>query len=122
MITYGCKMHYALSFAKGRFAAVSESTKVKKVRREWGMFPLLKDKSPQTLFSSPLYKGKELPYPLEMDHHFILQWICKLILNLSQMLPVTMQCFQFSGFFKKCKHSSYVSFYLAKRLHFSFSP
>lgn len=42
MLTYGYIMHYALSLAKERFSAVSESTMDTKVRRKQGMFPLLK--------------------------------------------------------------------------------
>lgn len=42
MITYGYKVHDALSFAKERFAAVSETTKNKKLKREREMFLLLK--------------------------------------------------------------------------------
>lgn len=69
MITYGYKMHYALSFAKERFAAVSETTK-DKVRREWGMFPLLKiNLKPFSAHPSIRRRG--------VQHLFILQWICK---------------------------------------------
>lgn len=34
MKTYGYNMHYALPFAKERFAAVSEPTEDKKVKKE----------------------------------------------------------------------------------------
>lgn len=66
MTTYGYKMCYALSFAKERFAAVSETTKDKKVRREWRVFPLLTINllKPFSRHLS-LYKVKEVLYPLQ---------------------------------------------------------
>lgn len=122
--THWYKMHYALPFAKERFAAVSEPTEDKKVRREWGMFPLLNVNLLKPFSPHPSTRWRRNHIHCKMKTCSTVQFCVqsKLILNFSQLLPVTMQCFQFSGFFKKCKHGSYVSFDLARRLHFSFPP
>lgn len=54
MITYGYKVHDALSFAKERFAAVSETTKNKNAKREREMFLLLKINPSNPFLLAPL--------------------------------------------------------------------
>lgn len=102
MTTYGYKMCYDLSFAKERFAAVLETTKNKKIRREWRVFPLLTINllKPFSLHPSTRWRRYCIHCKMERCSTVQLHVQSKLILNLWQMLPVTMQCFQFNDSLK----------------------